>query len=212
MLYPLATVFASSKTNNLFEENQFPVTKTVLTKAYRSEIFAFEHYVEYSRKALKENFHNIAYLFTAFSVSEKTHAENYKKILRALGKGLEDPEIEIRVSDTRTNLINASAGELEKIRRIYPEFLAKLKHEAHDQAVVNCMYSWKSHRQHKRKISAIRKYSKLFFGPVAKKIEGMNFDFHICKICGSTVDKAPQMPCEICNYPISHYHKIKRPA
>ena len=103
-------------------------------------------------------------------------------------------------------------GELEKIKQTYPDFLAKLKKESHEQAVINCTYSWKSHRQHKRKISEIEKYSKLFFGPVARKIEGMNFDFHVCEICGSTLDKAPKEPCVICNYPILHYRKVKRPV
>jgi rubrerythrin len=173
---------------------------------------AFEHYVGYSRKAIEEKYPNIAYLFAAFAVSEKTHAENYKKILNSLSAGLEEPEFQILISDTKANLIIASEGELEKIRKTYPDFLAKLKKESHDQAVINCMYSWKSHRQHKRKISEIRKYSKTFFGPVARKIEGMKFDLHVCDICGSTIDEAPKAPCDICNYPILHYHKVIRPA
>jgi rubrerythrin len=209
---PLIRASASSETTQLIERDLFPITVAVLSSAYRSEIVAFEHYVGYSRKALEEQYPNIAYLFAAFAVSEKTHAENYKRILALMSRLLEEPEFEISISDTKANLINASKGELEKIQRTYPEFLAKLKKESHDQAVVHCAYSWKSHRQHKRKISEIEKYSKLFFGPVAKKIEGMNFDFHVCEICGSTLDKAPKEPCVICNYPILHYRKVKRPV
>ena len=84
---------------------------------------------------------------------------------------LEEPEFDILVSDTKANLINASIGELEKIRRTYPDFLSKLKKEPHDQVVINCMYSWKSHRQHKRKISEIQKYSKMFLVPWQKKLK-----------------------------------------
>jgi hypothetical protein len=47
---------------------------------------------------------------------------------------------------------------------------------------------------------------------VAKKIEGMEFDFHVCQICGSTIDEAPETPYDICNYPNSHYQKVIRPA
>ncbi|MGD2186672.1 MAG: ferritin family protein [Desulfobacterales bacterium] len=210
--YPLSKLFASSEANQLNKKDLFPITIAVLNSAYRSELVAFEHYVGYSRKAVKEQYPNIAYLFAAFAVSEKTHAENYKRILTSLSKVLEEPEFEILISSTKTNLINASKGELEKINKTYPDFLAKLKKESHDKAVINCMYSWKSHRQHKRKINEIQKYSKWFFGSMAKKIEGMKFDFHVCEICGSTLDEAPKEPCVICNYPILHYRKVKRPT
>jgi len=174
---------------------------------------ASDHHVVYSpRKAVEERYPNIAYLFAAFAVSEKIHSENYKKILASLNAGLEEPEFEILILDTKENLISASEGELKKIKETYPDSLTKLKKESHHKAVIICMYSWKSHRQHKRKISEIQKYSKLFFGSVAKKNEGMKFDFHVCEICGSTIDEAPETPCNICNYPVSHYHKVIRPS
>ena len=210
--YPLSIVVASSGENKLDENDLFPITIAVLKAAHKSEKVASEHYVGYSRKAVEEKYPNIAYLFSAFAVSEKIHAENYKRILTSLSAGLEEPEFDILILDTKANLISASEGELKKIKETYPDFLVKLKKESHDQAVINCMYSWKSHRQHKRKIGEIRKYSKMFFGHVAKKIEGMKFDFHVCEICGSTIDEAPKTPCDICNYPISHYHKVIRPA
>ena len=133
-------------------------------------------------------------------------------ILTSLSADTEEPEFEVLIQDTKANLIKASAGELEKIRKTYPNFLKKLKKESHDQAIINCMYSWKSHKQHKRKIVEIRKHSKLFFGHLAKKLEGLEFDLYVCEICGSTIDEAPMIPCDICNYPILHYHKVIRPA
>ena len=210
--YPLSIVTASSKENKPKKNNRFPITIAVIKSAYESEKMASENYVCYSRKAVKEKNPNIAYLFTAFAASEKIHAENYKRILTTLSVELEEPEFEILTLDTKANLINATEAELKKIKKTYPNFLGKLKKESHDQAVINCMYSWKSHQQHKRKINEIRDYSKLFFGSVAKKIEGMKLDFHICEICGSTIDEAPKTPCDICNYPNLHYHKVIRPV
>ena len=209
--YPLSIVIASSRENKLEKNDRFSITIAVLKAAYESEKVASENYVGYSQKAVEEKYPNIAYLFAAFAASEKIHAENYKRILTSLGAGLERPEFGILILDTKANLINASEGELKKIKKTYPDFLAKLKKESHDQAVINCMYSWKSHQQHKRKIGEIRKYSKFFFSHVAKKIEGMKFDFHVCEICGSTIDEAPETPCEICNYPNLHYDKVIRP-
>ena len=210
--YPLSISVASSGENKLNKNDLFPITISVLKSAYASEKLAYLHYVGYSRKAVEEKYSNIAYLFTAFAVSEKIHAENYKRILTSLSAGLGEPESEILILDTKPNLLNAAEGELKKIKKIYPDFLARLKKESHDQAVINCMYSWKSHRQHRRKINEIRKYSKQFFGAVAKKIEGMKFDFHVCEICGSTIDEVPETPCDICNHPILHYHKVIRPT
>jgi rubrerythrin len=56
------------------ENDLFPITIAVLKSAYRTEKLACEHYVRYSQKAIQDKYSNIAYLFTAFSVSEKPHA------------------------------------------------------------------------------------------------------------------------------------------
>jgi rubrerythrin len=211
-LYPLSIATASSNENKLTKNEKFPVTVTVLKTAYEAERVAYENYIRYSRKAVEEKYLNIAYLFTAFAFSERIHAENYKRILASMRAMTIEPELDILILDTKANLIKATEGELKKIKKTYPVFLAKLKKESHDQAVINCMYSWKSHQQHQRKISEIRKYSKYFFGQVAKKLEEFKFDFHVCEICGSTIDEAPKSPCDICNHPNLHYRKVIRPA
>jgi rubrerythrin len=209
---PLSIVTASSGNNKLGQGENYPLTSSVLKSAYKSEKVASEHYIGYSRMAVKEKYPNIAYLFSAFANSEKIHAEYYKRILAVLNSELEEPEFEISISDTKTNLIKAAENELKKIKNTYRDYFEKLKNESYDQAVISCMYSWKSHRQHRRKIKEIQKYSKQFFGAVAKKIEGMKFDFYVCEICGSTIDGAPKTPCDICNYPNSHYQKVVWPA
>ena len=206
--YPLSVAAASSTEKN----DKLPITVAVLRAAYEAEILASENYVAFCGKATEEKYPNIAYLFKAFSVSEKIHAENYKKILMTLSAAPETPESKILILDTKSNLINASAGELKKIKQTYPDFLAKLKSESYAQAVISCMYSWKSHQQHEKKISEIRKYSEMFFGSVAKTIEGAKFDFYVCEICGSTIDEAPKTPCDICNHPTLYYHQVTRPA
>jgi rubrerythrin len=209
---PLYTHAAVSTKSKLETDGRFPITIAVLKSAYLVEKSAWDSYLGYARKAVEEGYPNIAYLFCAFAASEKIHADNYKSTLTALNAAIEELEVEILISDTKANLINASKKELKKIRKTYPDFLVELKKESHERAVISCMYSWKSHRQHKEKITEIRGYSEIFFGPVAKKIEGMKFDFHICGICGSTLDEAPMAPCNICNFPMLHYHKVKRPA
>jgi rubrerythrin len=119
--------------------------------------------------------------------------------------------IPISIADTKANLNIAALKEMEKIYKFYPEIFKKLSSESHDQAVINCIYSWKSHQQHEKVIKKIKKYSGLFFNPLAKKIERMQPNYYVCKICGSTIDEEPQTPCVICNHPMSHYEKLNRP-
>lgn len=189
----------------------FSVTASVLKDAYISEMSAHEHYKAYSKIAVEENYKGIAYLFLAFAASELIHAQNYKRVLLKLNVELSEAKISTKTKDTKKNLIAASEKELRKIENSYPSFLEKLDKEDHDQAIESCMWAWKSHQQHKELIEQVYKYSGWFFNKVAKKIESKNFDFHICTVCGSTVDKKPKTPCNICNKSVSHYIRIEKP-
>ncbi|MDY6988830.1 MAG: ferritin family protein [Thermodesulfobacteriota bacterium] len=209
---PMSLALASSRKEGLARESGLAITTAVLKAAYISEMMAHRHYVGFCRKAVEERYPNMAYFFRALAISEKIHGENYKRILETLNGGVEEPELEIVVADTKANLGRAAEKELLKIRKTYPDFLGRLEKESHDQAVIHCMYSWKSHRQHEQKIKEIQRYWKLFFGSVARRIESLKLDFHVCEICGSTVDEPPKTPCEICNYPASYYQKVPRPA
>jgi len=161
----------------------YPNTITVLKQAFNSEMIAHKHYVGYTDRAMAEKYPNIAYMFKAFSFSEKIHADNYSRLLDKLGNKTIFVPFLIKVDDTKLNLSKAVQKELEKIKTSYPRFLKK-----------------------------IHKYTAYFFGSVAKEIEGMTLDIHVCKICGSTIDEVPVMPCEICNKALSHYRKIDRPT
>jgi len=192
--------------------DRFPVTIEVLREGYVSEINASRRYRQYCRRALSDEFPNIAYTFAALAVSEEIHANNYSKILNDLGTFIHEEKPSLSISNTKKNLKDAARGEMEKITKTYPDFLKRLSVESYDRAIVNCMYSLKSHRQHEAEIRLIAKFAGLFFGAVSHEIEKKNLDFHVCKICGSTIDVRPDMPCEICNYPLSYYEKIPRPT
>ena len=191
----------------------YPATTLVLQNAFRVELIAHKRYVRFWPKALNEGYPNIAYLFRAFSASEKIHADNYEFVLNSLGREVEgNLAIDVNVNDTKTNLRESANNELEKIKKVYPDFLAQLEKEGHEEAIVNCMYAWKSHKQHEKKINEIHKYAGAFFGSVAIKIEGLKFDFYVCKVCGSTIDQAPVSPCNICNRSKSNYGRVERPV
>ena len=190
----------------------YPNTISILKQAFKSEMIAHKHYVGYTQRAKVEKYPNIAYMFKAFSISEKIHADNYSRLLDKLGKNTIYIPLLINVDDTKSNLTKAAQKELEKIKITYPLFLKKIETEQCDDAIKNLMYSWKSHRQHEKKIKRIHKYTAYFFGSVVKEIEGMSLDMHVCEVCGSTIDEAPVLPCDICNRALSHYRKIDRPT
>jgi rubrerythrin len=172
---------------------------------------ANKHYVRYSQKALSEKYPNIAYVFSALSISEKINADNYLRLIASLGSSIKAREIPVSVANTKSNLKFAGIKELEKIKEFYPEIVKKLSSESHDQAIINCMYSWKSHQQHEEIIKAIKKHSGIFFKPLAKKIESMKLNYYVCGICGSTLEQKPSLSCPRCHHPVSHYMNIEIP-
>jgi rubrerythrin len=192
--------------------NTYPRTIAVLEESFRGEMTAYKNYMGYTSKALSEKYHNIAYLFYSFSCSEKVHADNYKRILAGLKHKVKPIQIEIEVLDTKSNMQKAAQNELIKIRTIYPAFIKELETESCEEAIVGCMYAWKSHQQHEGIVKEIDKYSDMFFPFVSGNIEGLNLEFHVCMVCGSTLNKAPDSPCVICNKPKSNYQKIERPV
>jgi rubrerythrin len=210
--YPYREALAGLLQEHSAPKVRFSQTINILKDAYISEIGASKHYAGFCNKAIEENYPNIAYLFFAFSRSEKIHADNYEKILSMLESGMDEPSLSLLILDSRTNLHNAAQNELVKIYETYPHFLQSLKHEMHDSAIISCMYAWKSHKQHEEKLEEIQKYSKSFFSSVAEELEGHNMDLHVCSICGSTIDKMPEIACDICNYPAYHYQKINPPS
>jgi len=87
-----------------------------------------------------------------------------------------------RNDDQRPILNIATVKEMEEIENFYPKILNDLSAESHDQAVIRCMYSWKSYKQHEEIIKDIKRYAGLFFYPLTQKIEGMNPDYYVCEI------------------------------
>ena len=105
--------------------------------------------------------------------------------------------LSIVIASSRENKLEANGR--------FPITIAVLKAAYQTEKVASKKYNIKE-------ITKVRKYSEIFFNLVANKIEGMKLDFHVCGICGSTIKEAPKAPCEICNYPRSHYDKVLRPV
>ena len=187
----------------------YPATLIVVKSAYLGEIKAHMHYIEYAKRAKKEDYNNIAYLFTALAASEYTHAREFGRTLSEFGINAEElANPEIAAAYTKANLMTASKNELKKIEVVYPDFIKELRKENHGDSQKNCLYAWKSHEQHSAQFEKILKWSGFFFGLLAKKFEDNPVQYFVCRICGSTLIELPQIKCPICSRPVSEYRKI----
>jgi len=189
---------------------EYPETITVLQTLYQDEVQANNNYQAYAKKALAENYPNIARLFISIATSESIHARNFKDLLSALGTPPEElPEIEIEVSGTRKNLKLATAVELEEIDKSYPQFIEQVTPENHTEAIQYITYAWKAEKQHRELLKRIKSGTGIFFGLLTKKIEGSPSPYFVCQRCGSTLTEFPQATCPICKGPAAKYKEIK---
>lgn len=190
-------------------QSKYPETISVLKTSYSDEVQALHTYAAYAQKAHSEGYPNIAHLFVALAASETVHARNFKKILSDLGAVVEKtPMPEISVSSTRKNLKEATGVELQEIDTKYPKFIQKIKPEKCEAAIQDITYAWKSEHQHRELLEKIRSATGMFFGLLAKKIEGAPADYFVCQRCGSTVLELPKDSCPICGSTVSNYKRV----
>ena len=191
----------------------YPATIAAMQAARETETSVYYHYNAFSQRATQEGYKGIAYLFTAFAASEQIHASNFGKILTRLNVELAPlPKPALRVGSTRDNLIRAAEGEMHSIDAFYPKLLEQLKAENFEDALNTVRYAFASEQQHRDKIKQIQRWAPTFFEKVARTIDEKTDRYHICQICGSTVNVVPGDMCPVCKYPPSHYRGIEPPA
>ena len=189
--------------------NGYPRTRESLDGARVAELAAYHRYVLFSGRAADDAYPGISYLFAALASSEIIHAQNYERVLVAMGTyPTERPEPNVPVSDTRANLIYAVEREVDTIDNRYPRLLRIVESEGYAEAVRNVHYAWESHKQHRDMIDKIRRYSPAFFETVARRLDEMTQQIFICQICGSTVKRMPDTNCPICTEPSTHYRPL----
>jgi rubrerythrin len=188
-------------------------TIAAMQRGREVETTVYYHYNAYSRQALQEGYRGVAYLFTAIAASEQIHASNFGKVLTRLGVELAPlARPAIKAGTTRDNLLRAVEGELHSIDAFYPRMLEQLKAEGHEDAMTMVRWAWSAEQQHRDKMTQIQRWAPAFFEKVARTIDEKTGRYHVCQICGSTVNTVPADVCPVCQYPASHYRGIEAPA
>ena len=205
----LISIFALSRPA-VNAESENTETITVLQSLYQDEMQAMNNYRAYAKKAVSENYPNIAKLFMTIAASESVHARNFKACLAKLGVTAETfPQQAVKVASTRKNLKFAIAVELEEIDKKYPQVLEKIKPENHAEAIQYIHYAWESEKQHRELLKEMQSGTGIFFGLLTKRIEGNPSQYFVCQNCGSTLSEIPEVTCPICGGPAAKYKKIK---
>jgi rubrerythrin len=188
--------------------SEYPNTIAAMQERYADEVLAHHKYGAYAQRALDEGFPNIAHLFRALANSEGIHARNFERLLEQLGSEVQVPVGEPEITTTRKHLQSATQVEADEIDTQYPEILERIRPEGYLPAIESTTWAWKAEQQHRDLIIKIRDAATIWFGLLVNRIEGEPSHYHVCRICGSTLDRPPARTCPICGHPASEYREI----
>lgn len=190
----------------------YPETVAALAYAFQREIDAHRHYVRFAEIAKQEGYKGIAYMFSAFAMSEGVHARNFKDLVTRLGGQANAVPTEIKPGTTKQNLIAAVDEEIDSIESLYPRALERVQPEGHGEASRLVKFAWESERQHRDLLQKIRRYSPMLFEQVAKAIDQKTGLYFVCQACGSTLNRVPSPNCPVCAGAPTQYLQVPIPG
>jgi rubrerythrin len=162
-----------------------------MQEAFKGETTASAKYAAYSKKAEAEGFHQIALLFNAASISEKTHAGNHRAVLEEAGQQVPSLTPEFTVKSTKENLMDAIAGETYEITTMYPAFIKDAAASGKQLAQISLTYAYKTEQKHKPL------YENALASLEAKNVNSLPAVYYVCPTCGNTYDAMPPRKCGI---------------
>jgi rubrerythrin len=158
-----------------------------LKSAFAGESQANRRYLAFAQKAEEEGFTQVAKLFRAAAEAETVHALNHLRVTS-------------EVKSTLENLNTALGGETFEFTKMYPEYLGTAKQEDVKQA------AWSFNVANKVEQIHAKLYQKAIDSMKSKK-EMPKVDYHVCSVCGNTVEgEAPDI-CPVCGNPKTKFFK-----
>ncbi len=172
--------------------------------AFSGESQARNRYTYFAGAAKKEGFVQVSDIFAETGDQEKEHAKR-------LFKFLEGGELEITaafpagvIADTRTNLINAAAGEHHEYTEMYPQFAAVADKEGFAEIASVMRAIAVAEAFHERRYLDFAKNIKE--GRVFSRPEKVSWR---CRNCGY-IHEGPEAPglCAACAHPRAHFELL----
>ncbi len=154
------------------------MTQANLEEAFAGESMAHMKYLIFADKAKKEGFPNVARLFKAVAYAERVHATNHFKVLKSLGK-------------TVDNLGAAIGGETYEVEEMYPAFLAVAELQGEKAAIRSNTWALETEKVHAEMYAEAQ-------ASVATKKDASVGQVYVCSVCGWTGEGEPPDECPLC--------------
>ena len=153
-------------------------TSDNLAAAFAGESQANRRYTAFARRADEEGLAQVAKLFRAAAAAETVHALNHLRVMDGVG-------------DTRSNLNEAISGETFEYTEMYPGFIKEAEAEGNQGAMITFAGA-----------NAVEKiHADLYKKALENLGENEGVDYHVCQICGNTVEGGAPDTCPICQAP-----------
>lgn len=161
-------------------------TQENLKTAFAGESQANRKYLAFAKKAEAEGYPQAAKLFRAAAEAETVHAHNHLNALAGVGS-------------TSDNLKEAIEGEVYEFELMYPPMIRDAEVEGENQAVKTFAYA-----------NEVEKIHSELFKKTLENLEKLEaVDYHVCQVCGNTVEGEPPDKCPICNAPKKAFKKVE---
>lgn len=150
-------------------------TEKNLWDAFAGESQANRKYLAFAKKAEKEGYLQVARLFRAAADAETVHAHNHLKELDG-------------IKSTKENLEAAINGETHEFESMYPAMIDEAKSEGNTSASRSFHLANEVEKIH----AALYKNALKSLG------SNKEVDYHVCQVCGNTVEGEAPDECPIC--------------
>ena len=160
-------------------------TEKNLQEAFAGESQANRTYLAFAAKAEQEGHTQIAKLFRAAAAAETVHAHAH---LRAMGG----------IKETAENLQTAIGGETHEFTAMYPKMIEEAEAEGLSDALRSFKYA-----------NAVEKiHADLYQKALDNLGSNQAVDYYVCKVCGNTLEGAPDGPCPVCSAGVQAFNKV----
>lgn len=182
-----------------------------LRKAQTGEAQACVRYLGFAKTADKEGYPGVARLFRAASMAEKVHAKSHQIVLQAdhevieninskekLDQAIDQLEAAGKIKTTMENLQTAIDGETFEFKTMYPAMIQDAVAEKQLEARHSLEYAMSIEMLH------AKLFKKALAAPEKDEIEM----YHICPLCGYTVESKPPGKCPYCGVDKDSFHMV----
>jgi len=174
-----------------------------LVKAFIGESIARNKYTFYAKKAKEEGYVFLNKVFLETAENEKEHAENLIELIKQLGIGKLELNIDLEIvfGSTVENLKSSIEGEKFENEVMYPKFAEVAEIEGYEEIAKKLRSIAVSEKHHEERFRIL--LERIENGSFFKRDKEVEW---ICLECGYVhVDKEPPALCPSCGHPSSYY-------